>query len=480
MISAGNSLNSSEHFWWAAPIFFVFEYFWWVLALGIVFYFPILRIWWWFFLPIILCFPFQTFYLYWLRWDIWYKKEFQWIVLEIKPPKEVMKPFKAMEDVLELIWAIYDGPIWREIMCEGELPLGGGAWFSFEIVSLGGKIHFFARIPIKFRKTFETSFYAHYPELEIKEVDDYVKNVPQDIPNEKWGLLGEVYGFRREHCYPIKTYPAFFEERGEMIKEEKRIDPMNSLLENMTRLKEGEQFWFQIVLNPIIDEIPFRAEGKRIANKIARRPEEKKESVLAKELKKIFVPPSPGEVFPPERGRVLPTEEEKIEGISPGRTEAGEREMLITPRERMILSAIENKSSKMAFQTWMRGIYIFRKDKPFDTANLRVARTYLGHFKVADLNLFLQWGLTRTRIHWILRPRRLYLRKRKIFRNCIQRFPPLYPQVYEGGANDGKGTPVLNTEELATIFHFPTKIILPEVPRIEVKPGGPPPGLPVE
>ena len=41
---------------------------------------------------------------------------------------------------------------------------------------------------------------------------------------------------------------------------------------------------------------------------------------------------------------------------------------------------------------------------------------------------------------------------------------------------------ILNTEELATIFHLPALAapLPPEVPRVEAKRGGPPPELPVE
>jgi len=43
--------------------------------------------------------------------------------------------------------------------------------------------------------------------------------------------------------------------------------------------------------------------------------------------------------------------------------------------------------------------------------------------------------------------------------------------------------PILNTEELATIFHFPIKISgvsVPTVVGVEAKKGGPPANLPVE
>ena len=42
---------------------------------------------------------------------------------------------------------------------------------------------------------------------------------------------------------------------------------------------------------------------------------------------------------------------------------------------------------------------------------------------------------------------------------------------------------IMSTEELATIFHFPTKlsaVVAPSVTKVEFKKGGPPAGLPVE
>jgi hypothetical protein len=42
--------------------------------------------------------------------------------------------------------------------------------------------------------------------------------------------------------------------------------------------------------------------------------------------------------------------------------------------------------------------------------------------------------------------------------------------------------PILNTEELATIFHFPIKVtglVAPTMTRVESKKGGPPPNLPM-
>jgi hypothetical protein len=247
-----------------------------------------------------------------------------------------------------------------------------------------------------------------------------------------------------------------------------RIDPMNSLMEAMAKLNENEQVWFQIICIPVMDSlVPWVSEGKSIASKIARRAGGKKESFLVRETKKIIEPPS--SLYP------IYGAKEPSKALPPSKTETGELEMVLTPRERETLQAIETKISKPAYLTSIRIIYIAQKDKPHDTGNMRIGRGYLGHFKTTDHNTLFLWGPTRARIHYFLRQRRLYLRERKLFRNYINRFPPLWPEMTADLA-----TPILNIEELATIFHFPVKSLVPSAPKILAKPGGPPPGLPVE
>ena len=108
--------------------------------------FLVLKNWWWVILPIVLYFPAKAIYLWWLSWDVWYKEQ-KWMLLEIIPPSEVLKPFRAMEDIYNRLWALYDSPDWRAKWCEGQLTLGGGLWFSFEITSFEGSVHFYLRVP---------------------------------------------------------------------------------------------------------------------------------------------------------------------------------------------------------------------------------------------------------------------------------------------------------------------------------------------
>jgi len=457
-----------DFFWWLeVPKKIIWTPFWWLILLAIVFAIPILRIWWWLLAPVILMVPLRTYYLWWIGWDFWYAKQ-KWVILEIVPPKEVLAPLSAMEDVFSVVWSVVDKANWREIWCEGELPLGP-YWCSWEITSIEGKIHFYVRCSADHRHVIESVLYSHYPELEITPAADYTRNVPQNIPNEEWDIYGEDYLLGRENSYPIKTYSKFFEPQGERIsQEEKRIDPIVSLLEDMARIGPGEQVWFQMITTPIVDQdIPWREEAKKLITKLSRRPEKKKKSLI-EQIQEIFS----AIVF----GIFSPPGVEKEKSISPARSEEGEKEMILTPGEREILAAIEEKTKKLAFKTSIRGLYIAKRNS-FHGPHGKIVRAYFSHFAAQNLNHFRFWLKTRTKVHYIMRARRKYLRARKLFIFYVQRFPPLYPTMV------GEGNSIFNTEELATLFHFPTKISgisIPTVTRVESKRGGPPPDLPTE
>src|SRR3989344_3547137 len=85
-------------FWveWVKKI--VWDPFWWLVLMLIVFWVPFLRVWWWIFAPFFLSIELRTLYLWWIDWDFAYAKT-KWVTLEIVPPKEVLVPLKAMEDV---------------------------------------------------------------------------------------------------------------------------------------------------------------------------------------------------------------------------------------------------------------------------------------------------------------------------------------------------------------------------------------------
>ncbi len=407
--------------------------------------------WWWLILPPLL-WKRAIFLWLWWRNELWTNKQ-KSVILEIRIPKENPKPIRAMESVFTGLWQLWAEPNWIEKWWDGQELLS----YSFDVVAIDGEPHFLIRCHESAKGLVETHVYSQFPEAEISEVEDYVKKVPQDIPNKEWDLWGTDYKLLKDNCYPVKTYHDFETERE--AKEEKRIDPISSLLEGMGSLKKGEQIWVQIRAKPIQSEIPWMSEGKKTIDKLVNRKVPPKSKPLIEDIFNAFM------------GKPVVKEEKKDDMIPP--------EMKLTPGERDVVFGIEKKMSKIGYEVGIRYIYLAKKDvmvKP----NLRLPMSYFTNFATSNLNALVPDGRTipKVRKKWYdpfwFPERRLYLKKRKIFRKYVNRFPYDYPLP--------GGTFVLNVEELATIYHFPSRILTPasQIPRVEAKKGEAPLELPTE
>lgn len=435
--------------------------------MAVVFFVPFLRVWWWVFAPIFLAIELRTLYLWWMNWDYSYAKT-KWHMLEVIPPKEVLVPLKAMEDVFTVLWAaLYNGPSWREKWCEGVIEENPD-WMSFEIASIEGQLHFYIRVMASHKLTLESALYSHYPELEIHETTDYTKNVPQNVPNEDWDTYGEDFVHVQKSYLPIKTYEKFFEPQGEKISaEEKRIDPLASLLEAMSKLGPGEQYWMQFILMSMgPEDDAWRKEGQQAVNKLAGRPE-KKAKTLWMDLQDTFWNLLLG---PKKEGS---GESATYSWLDSQTSEDGDRELLVTPGERAKILEIEDKLKRPAFRVNMRGVYVAKREN-FKSPHRLIARAYFAHFGTNHLNSFIFSKATRPKTQFVFRKRIPFIRTRRMFRNYVSRFTPLFPERTKEMA-------ILDPEELTTLFHFPIKItglVLPTMARVESKKSGPPPNLP--
>jgi hypothetical protein len=415
--------------------------------------FKFIAAWWWIICPFILLRPFLFLYLWW-RNEKWGEKQ-KYIMLEIKMPREVKRPFKAMEQVFAGWWMLYDPPDWWEKWIEGKYQLS----MSIELVSNGGEIHFYLRIPEPARNFIESSIYSQYPDAEIFQVEDYTKDVPQDIPNEEWDLWGCDYELIKPDIYPIKTYSQFFEEKAEVI-EEKRIDPLASLLEGMSKLRPGEQIWVQFRLTPVTNnENDYKDRAQKTIEKMLKKPGKAPPKPILKEaLDALLLPPK--------------KEEKKAEVYLP-------EIWILPPGEKEKTSAIANKVSKVMYECGIRFIILGKRDI-FYKPNLKTVLSFFANFNTENLNGFKPWGKSITKVHKhenlflniFFHDSLLYLKKRRIFKRYLQRLDYLFPKK-------GKRF-ILNIEELASIFHLIGReaVPAPEIVRIESKKAEPPPNLP--
>ncbi|MDD5431040.1 MAG: hypothetical protein PHP03_02335 [Candidatus Pacebacteria bacterium] len=411
---------------------------------------------WWFLLP--LC-SFFIFYEFWMNGkNFLWKIGIKWVLLEIKIPKEILKTPKAMENVFSSLHAIYTSiPEWEEKFLKG-MDL---KWMSFEMVGNAGTIRFYARVFTAHRNIFESAIYSEYPDAEIKEVEDYVLEMPSIMPNKTYELWGTDYVFTKDNPYPIKTY-EFYEEHVE----EKRTDPISMIVELMSRLKQGEMIWLQYLIKPIpSDWKNWKKLGEEIRDKMMQRDKAAKKGLLAaitdfvytflKNLVHAFV------VHPEWPEDKKKEEKFKLNFLSPG--------------EQNVLKAVEQKISKLGFETNIRFLYIDRRDE-FTVSNATGVNSAFRQFNTQDMNGF-KPGKSKT---WMpslkLQPKtwtkkmQLQYRKRCLFDNYVKRWFP-----------KGWDAPILNTEELATVFHFPIVTVgAPSLRRLETKRGEPPHTLPIE
>ena len=419
--------------------------------------------WWWIFLPFFLFPALWFFWRYW-RQEVFDLKE-QSILLEIRMPQNVEKPLKAMENVFAGFWQMYDPPNPREWIFEGQYQMS----FRLEVASTEGDVRFYLGIPKSSRQIMEAALYSQYPDAELIEAEDYTKAVPQNIPNKDWRMWGATYTLDKSDVYPIKTYSQFFEENPD-TREEKRVDPVSVLVEGLAKLGEGEHLWLQFMLTPFSPNDKsshFIERGKEMVDVLAQRPSSngKKAGTISvwQDIRATGSMIATGQ----ETERQVVGEVEQEGFFAP--------ELRMTPGEREIVSAIEEKISKPSFNVVLRFIYLARTEKYFGPAKA-LPMSYFNQFSSATMNFFKP--LQTTKVHtlrtFFLDKRRGYVRRRHLFRYFTYRIPPYFPK--------SGGSFTLNIEEMATMFHFPSKATYPSViiPRVEAKKGEAPPSLPSE
>jgi hypothetical protein len=372
----------------------------------------------WIWLPVILAIAFFDAWMYYIRRVYW--QGIDWIVLEINPPRDIDRTPKIMEQVFAGFWGIF-GTVGTkyEKYIEGKIQ----DYFSAEIVGIGGEIHFFMRLPSKFRNLVEAQIYSQYPQAEIKEVDDYVNNLPTDIPNKNWNLWGARLALVKNEAFPIRTYM----QQIDIISRPTAppfIDPLGGLMEVLSKLKKDEQIWIQIVFRPVADKWTEKSK-KLVADLMAK-------------TSRTSVPTEEGDVV-------------SVQMLSPG--------------EREIIGLVEQKAAKKAYESKIQFAY-FGRQEVFSMANVGATFGLFNQFAGLNTNVLKPDSYTITKAYYLFAKERKIYKQRRLLRMMKQR------SFWERGY-------ILNIEELASLFHFPTTAVkAPMTPWLEMKRAEPPLGLP--
>ena len=372
----------------------------------------------------------------------------KWKLLEVQVPKEVLRTPKAMEQIFAAVHSMLSSITkLRDKYWYGKVQL----WTSFEIVGNAGGIRFYVRVPADFQRLIESAVYSQYPNAEITEAEDYVAMLPSIVPNQVYDVWGVDLFLAKDSGYPIRTY-SYFEEK----EEERRLDPIAALGEVMSTLKNDESAWIQVLIRPIDDS--WKKKGEELINKlIGKKSIPKKTSwekssdsfwMFIKNL--IFAPIQSPNWDAPEEQKPTPS---NLSSLTSGQQD--------------VIKAVDGKISKLGFEGAVRFVYIDRRDA-FTRANIAAVMGFFKQFNTQNLNAFKPNGDTITSVNkGLFKKWKTADRKRKMFSAAMLRMIPRQVSVF-------------NTEELATIFHFPGQMVAqaPMVSRIEAKKKEPPSTLP--
>jgi hypothetical protein len=249
-------------------------------------------------------------------------------------------------------------------------------------------------------------------------------------------MFGSQFILTKEDPYPIKTYVDYnLDQAPEKLKPEQQVDPITAMIELLGSMRPNEHMWFQILV---------RGATKRYSKEgdwFKKSDWKDQGKDLIKKLKKDLVPG-----------------EDAIKQI--------------TQYEKDTITALERSITKPGFDVGIRALYLTPKDS-FDPYRISAMLGAFKQYNSGLLNGFKPDKTTGFDYPWQdptgSRARAL---KQEMFDAYIRR--SYFYEPY-------KNTPfVLNSEELATIFHFPGAVSeTPQLKRIESTKAEPPTNLPI-
>lgn len=382
---------------------------------------------------------------FWKNWIKYVRAKFfaeqKYVLLECRLPKGVIKPPLSMELVINNMFQPGGEGTWVDRYITGSTK----PWFSLEIASIDGRVHFFIWMRAKYKDMIETQIYSQYPDIEINDVtkDDYANQVPYDPENYMyWGC--EFKKASAQHL-PIKTYTAFGMTSASE-KEEGKIDPLTPLIEYMGSLQKGEQAWIQVCI---------RAHGKT-----------KKPGTWFEKID-----------WKHDAEKDLLKRTKRDIKIDPAKPVAASVTTL-TEQEKESIKAIEMNLSKIPFDCGIRAVYVATKNAYRKSSEAGLGGVYTN-FGAPNLNSLKGAKKPGFDYPWQdISGKKTLKQKQKLFQ--LYQARAFFVPQYIPKAVNADDSFVMTTEELATIFHFPGQVAqTPTLDRVSAKKVEPPINLPI-
>jgi len=267
---------------------------------------------------------------------------------------------------------------------------------SCEIVAKDGEIYFYMAVPGKIKEYIEQQITAQYPDAKIEEVGDYNIFSPNSF------IKSSSLAFSRSYMFPIKTY------------KKSEVDLMNAITNGLSKLGERDGAAVQFIIRSAKHK--WHRKGKEVASKVQQG--RKLENVLKEVDNNLFFKALYG------LSKIISNKKNKEKGIDKGKEEMHQ----LSPMEAETIKGLEEKTSKGGLDVNIR-VIVCSKDETR-------AQLYLENI----VNAFAQYNFYEYGNSF---KERKIKDKDKLVRNFVYRI------------FDKSRTMVLNSEEFASLFHFP-------------------------
>jgi len=350
------------------------------------------------------------------------------VVLEIRVTKST-ETFKSSE--------LKSAPISAEQMfaaLHGLLKLDSSSQehLSFEVVSDKTGIKFYVALPETLESFVKSQIYSQYPDSQIRKVDDYA--VLPLLSEGNMHVKSSYLTLSKPEFYPIKTFIDF------------EVDPLSAITGSLTdTAKDVSSVWMQILIRPVADT--WQAQGYAEVDMM--REGLKPISLTGKDV----VTGVAGEVFSTFAGlagKAIDPVGKAEEAANAAKAAGGG--VKLTAGQELQIKAIEEKLTKLGFTTCIR-IVVIGDQEDLVTNRMRGVLASFKQFSTANLNSF-------EGVDVVDQPTEIL-------------------KAYENRSFSNLHARVLNTEELASIYHLPSSSVeTPTINWVYAKTSEPPSDLP--
>ncbi|MBX4204684.1 MAG: type IV secretion system DNA-binding domain-containing protein [Candidatus Doudnabacteria bacterium] len=360
-----------------------------------------------------------------LRKNTWGPRLLDSVFLEVTIPKENTDPnqeaAKEEKDIIAIAEQFFStiAHIDQKLNIQHFLDIND--YISFEIAAIGKRISFYINVPRKLQPLIEKQLHAQYPKAQIEQIKSY------NIFHKGSATAAAELSLQKSYIYPVRTYKVM------------ETDPLNALTNSLSKLGDDEGAAIQLLISPASNSWQEKPRHLALEIQQGKNPSDVTASIGTKILKSTgkFT----GELINEAMGSKKDPNKFDPSGF--------DKPINLTPMQQEIVKKFEEKASRAGYKFNLRVVSAASDPGTADIHLKNIVSSFM-QYTMPPFNGFrvLKRKPKRVITDYVYR----------VFRNTKQ---------------------ILNTEELASLWHLPTRFTeTPNIKWLNAKKAPPPQNAP--